>query len=223
MLSKNTRAMLGKPLIEHTINQAKSAHIFRTIAVSSDSDEILGISADSGVDHLIPRPDVLATDESSKLPAIRHCAEQVEQLSGLSFDLFVDLDATSPLRLVSDIINVISMLLETGADNIITGTRSRRSPYFNMVELNEKNCVELCKKPEFDIKRRQDSPACYDLNASIYAWTREAFFSGPEVITSNTRLYAMPPERSVDIDSELDWKIVELLMAEYQIMKGHEH
>jgi CMP-N,N'-diacetyllegionaminic acid synthase len=60
--------------------------------------------------------------------------------------------------------------------------------------------------------RRQDSPKCYDMNASIYVWRRDALFDNPTVFATDTRLFVMPEERSIDIDSELDFEIVELLM-----------
>lgn len=68
-----------------------------------------------------------------KLPAIRHCVEAVEALTG-KIDIVVDLDATSPLRNTEDVINAIRMLTESQCDNVVTATESRRSPYFNMIE-----------------------------------------------------------------------------------------
>ena len=62
------------------------------------------------------------------------------------------------------------------------------------------------------IVRRQDAPPCYDMNASIYAWRRNSLLSARHVIQPKTRLYVMPEERSVDIDSELDFRWVEFLM-----------
>ena len=62
--NKNIRLLLGKPLISYSIQQAKATKIFDSIAVSSDSDEILNISENYGVDYLIRRPDKLATDEA---------------------------------------------------------------------------------------------------------------------------------------------------------------
>ena len=66
------------------------------------------------------------------------------------------------------------------------------------------------------IVRRQDAPLCFDMNASIYAWWRDSLLKARHVIQSSTLLYVMPEERSVDIDSELDFRWVEFLMNDEQ-------
>ena len=64
------------------------------------------------------------------------------------------------------------------------------------------------------IVRRQDAPRCFDMNASIYAWRVAAFLENPAVFYPDTRLFEMPAERSVDIDSDLDFTLVELLLRQ---------
>lgn len=214
--NKNIRLLLGKPLIVHTILQARSSKLFDCLSVSSDSDEILSIADSWGADHLVKRPAELATDDAAKLPVIRHCVTQTESLRGSRFDTIVDLDATSPLRTPDDIIRCVQLLEERNASNIITGTPARRSPYFNLVEVDESGVARLSKPLAIPIVRRQDAPRCYDMNASIYVWKREVLFDSPSLFTPETLLYEMPEERSVDIDSELDFKIVEMLMTKLE-------
>ena len=97
---------------------------------------------------------------------------------------------------------------------MISGARARRSPYFNLVELDERGVIHLSKPPKKRIERRQDSPKCYDLNASIYVWKRQSLFSGYDIMFgNNSLLFIMPEERSIDIDSELDFQFVEYLMS----------
>jgi N-acylneuraminate cytidylyltransferase/CMP-N,N'-diacetyllegionaminic acid synthase len=210
---KNTRLLLGKPLLAHSIEHARQSGMFEAVAVSSDSDAILDIAARCGVDYLIRRPAELATDTAPKLPVIRHCVQEVERRAGHEFETLVDLDATSPLRNVDDIRNAVELLETAGAPNVITAMPARRSPYFNLVELRDDGAVQLSKPPASAIARRQDAPRCYDMNASIYVWTHAALFSGDTVIGPGTRLYVMPEERSIDIDSELDFEFVEFLLA----------
>jgi CMP-N,N'-diacetyllegionaminic acid synthase len=210
--NKNIRTLLGKPLIAHSILQAKASGLFDCIAVSSDSDEILAIAGKWGADYLIKRPDELATDQAAKLPVIRHCVAEAEHISGQTYDVVVDLDATSPLRIPEDIAGCIRLLEEKGVSNVITGAPARRSPYFNMVELNENGVARLSKKLNAPVVRRQDSPKCFDMNASVYVWRRDALFGNPTVFNVDTMLHVMPEERSVDLDSELDFIIIERLM-----------
>ena len=210
--NKNLRPLAGKPLIAHTIEQARSSGLFDLIAVSSDSPEILDSSRGHGADLAVVRPPELATDDAAKLPAIRHCVEQAEKSAGITFDVVVDLDATSPLRLAQDIRGAIELLETRGVSNVLTAAPARRSPYFNLVELGENGVVRLSKPPAKAIVRRQDSPQCFDMNASIYVWRRDALFEHATVFAPDTLLFVMPEERSIDIDSELDFEIVELIM-----------
>lgn len=200
-------------MIAHSIAQARASGLFSQIAISSDSEEILAVGKEWGADVLVHRPDDLASDTAPKIPAIRHCLEQAEAILGQRFDIFVDLDATSPLRLPEDIVGAVDLLRSSGAPNVITGAKARRSPYFNLVEQTSDGTVKLSKTLETHITRRQDSPRCYDMNASIYAWNRDAFLSNPAVFYPETRLYEMPEDRSIDVDSELDFEMVSFLMA----------
>jgi N-acylneuraminate cytidylyltransferase/CMP-N,N'-diacetyllegionaminic acid synthase len=215
---KNIRPLLGKPLIAYSIEQAKKSGLFDVVAVSSDSDPILDVSRQFGADYAIKRPDELATDSAAKLPAIRHCALEAERLSGLSFQTYVDLDSTSPLRSIDDIANAVALLEGSDSGNVITAMPSRRSPYFNIVEEDGNGIVSLSKPLEIPVVRRQDAPKCYDMNASIYVWRRACLFSDVPIINSTTKLYVMPEERSIDIDSEVDFQLVELLMGRGKVL-----
>ena len=209
---KNVRELLGIPLIAHSIGQARASGLFETIAVSSDSAEILHTAQCFGADVLIQRPEEMASDTASKLPAIRHCVESAERAVGRRFPVFVDLDATAPLRLPEDIVGAVRLLEGTNVSSIITGALARRSPYFNLVEIDENGVVRVVKPLDRPIIRRQDAPRCYDMNASIYVWQRDRFLEAPSVFYDDTLLYEMPEDRSIDIDSELDWEIVKLVM-----------
>lgn len=209
---KNTKLLVGKPLIAYSIKQARESGLFQYLAVSSDSEEILEIAKANGVDILVKRPDELATDTAAKLPVIRHCVSEVEHIAARKFDTIVDLDATSPLRLPIDIVNAVQMLESSGASNLITGMPARRSPYFNLVEIDENQIVHLSKPLKKQIVRRQDAPLTYDMNASIYVWQRNALYNSETLFNNDTRLYEMPEWRSIDIDSELDFMLVELIL-----------
>ena len=214
VLNKNIKNLNGIPLLAYTILQAKESNLFDMICVSSDSNEILEIGSSYGVDLCIKRPNELANDYISKLPAIRHAVEESELRFGRKFDIVVDMDVTSPLRNIDDIKNAIKLLKDNDISNVITGSPARRSPYFNLVELNKNGVAELSKKPINTITRRQDSPSCYDMNASIYVWKRSSLFENPTVFNEDTKIYVMPEERSIDIDTEFDFKIVEMLMKD---------
>jgi len=210
---KNLRMLAGKPLLAHTVEQARASGVFDWVAVSSDSADILAAGTAAGADFAIERPAELANDTAPKVPAIRHCAAEVEERAGVTLDTIVDLDATAPLRSLDDIRGAVAKLEASNADNLLTGMPARRSPYFNLVEEQSDGRIELAKKPAQPIARRQDAPRCFDLNASVFVWKRATLFSDNDyVLGDNTILFEMPEERSIDIDSETDFAFVEFIM-----------
>ncbi|MGV8834197.1 MAG: cytidylyltransferase domain-containing protein [Devosia sp.] len=209
---KNIAQMQGRPLIAWSIDQARQSGLFSAIAVSSDSEGILAAAAEAGADHLIRRPAEMATDIAPKVAAIRHALEQASLMAKLSPDVLVDLDATSPLRLPEDIIGAVTLLEDTACSNVITGATARRSPYFNLVEERPDGSVGL-SKPGSGIVRRQDAPRAFDMNASIYVWDVPRFLAAPAVFNDDTRLFEMPEERSIDIDSALDFEFVSYILG----------
>lgn len=211
---KNIRPIGGKPLLAHSIAHARQSGLFAAIAVSSDAADVLQVARDWGADVLVERPAELATDRSAKIPAIRHCMLAAERHLGMECKVLVDLDATSPLRAASDIVAAVDLLGENGCTNVITGTEARRSPYFNLIELDQAKAPHLSKALPDAVVRRQDAPSCYDMNASIYVWHRSAIMGFDTLFLPGTRLYVMPAERSLDIDSELDFRLVDYIFEQ---------
>ena len=210
--NKNLRRLNGKPLLVYSIDHARASGLFERIAVSSDSADILALAQASGVDDLVERPREMATDTAAKVPAIRHALATVEARHGAVYDTLVDLDATSPLRIPQDICGAVRLLEEGGVASVITGAPSHRSPYFNLVETRPDGSVCPAKSAANDVVRRQDAPSTYDMNASVYVWNAARFRADPRVFYCDTRLFEMPAERSHDIDSMLDFDIVEMIM-----------
>ncbi len=103
------------------------------------------------------------------------------------------------------------MLDTTGTSSVITGSISHRSPYFNLVEENADGTVKVSKELSIGVDRRQDVPRSFDMDASIYVWRAEAFRREAKVFYPDTRLFEMPRERSLDIDTPIDFEIVEYL------------
>lgn len=211
---KNLRMVAGRPMFGHSVAQAAAAGLFDEIVVSSDSEEILALAPQFGATGVVRRPAEMATDTAGKVPAIAHAVSSTEQRTGQMYDVCVDLDATSPLRTVEDIRTAVRMFEESDAESLITGAEARRNPYFNLVEEQPDGTVAVSKQPDGAVLRRQDAPRCFDMNGSIYIWRRESLLEDQVVFLPSTILYEMPAERSIDVDSEFDFRIVEWLMAQ---------
>lgn len=215
--NKNIRTIGGKPLIAHTIQQALKSKLFSHIVLTTDSYEIAEVGKKWGAEVFFLRDPEMATDTAGKLEAMQDAFRRSEEYYKEKFDVIVDLDVTSPLRLVSDITNAYNQFIQNDNDNLITAAPARKNPYFNLVEIFEKDgkeVVELSKKADKQILSRQTTPKCYDMNASIYIWKRDVFLQAKTLFTPRTGLYIMPEERSIDIDTELDFMLVELLMKQ---------
>ena len=212
---KNWRLLAGKPLIKHTIEHAIEAEIFDAIAVSSDSPEILEFIKQWENIIAIERPAKLATDAAGKVPAIGHCVTETEHRTGIEFDTVVDLDVTAPLRQVEQIREAVRLFELSDADNMLSGSLSRKSPYFNIVERDENNRIKLSKPQSHSVLSRQASPSCFDLNGAIYIWRRDILSSNPETAMGpNTILYEMSEHTGIDIDTPTDFSFAEFLLAQ---------
>ena len=210
--NKNLRKLHGKPLMAYTILQALESGLFEHVVVSTDSDEISETAKSFGAETWFLRPAELATDKSPKLPVNRHTFLEAEKHYSQQFDVLVDLDVTSPLRNVEDITDAYKQFIDEDADILITAYPSRKNPYFNMVE-RVNGRFQIVKQLDTPPTRRQDAPEVYDMNASIYIWKRQALMDKDTLFTDKTSLFLMPEERSVDIDTALDWEFVEFMMG----------
>lgn len=207
---KNVRIIGGKPLIEHTIEHAKACSFIDHVFVSTDDDEIAEIARRAGATVPYKRPAHLATQHAAKLPVIEHLVETVED-SGIRVDKIVDLDPTSPLREPNDV-EVAYQLLDDETDVVITGYEAEKNPYFNMVEIREDGITRLSKEPQKPIVARQLAPKVYSMNGSVYVWHRHTLALG--LWNGRSRLHIMPHERSIDIDTEIDFKLASLILGQ---------
>ncbi|WP_096027578.1 cytidylyltransferase domain-containing protein [Campylobacter lanienae] len=210
--NKNIRQIAGLPLIAHTINQAKECGLFEHIVISTDSDEIASVAIKYGGEVFFKRESSLANDSAGKIPAIRDALIRSQEHYGCEFTYIIDLDATSPLRLASDINRAFKQFIDDDNDILITAAPSRHSPYFNLIERQIDGTINLSKPLPNAILRRQDAPQTYDMNASIYIWKSQILLTTDTLFIPKTGLYIMPQNRSIDIDDELDFMIVEQIL-----------
>lgn len=211
--NKNIRQLHGKPLMAYTIEQAKTTGLFDNIVVSTDSEDFAEMARSFGADAWFKRPDELATDQAPKIPVIRHALIESEAYYQCTFDVIIDLDVTCPLRLPEDICAAYKQFICEKADILITGCDARKNPYFNVVEYRDGH-LNLVRTLDIRPTCRQDAPQVYDMSSAVYIWKREVLMGSDSLFSGKTSLFVMPPERSIDIDSELDWKLVESILEQ---------
>lgn len=207
---KNICPLHGKPLIAWTIEQSLACHEIDAVYISTDSEAIADVAKAHGAIVPFIRPAHMATHDAPKVPVIKHLADWVNTNVG-KVDIVVDLDPTSPLRDAEDIIACINML-DNQTDVVITGYEAEKNPYFNMVELESDGRARLAKMPPSEIFGRQSAPKVYAMNGSVYVWHYHTLDKG--LWNGRSSMHIMPRERSIDIDTPIDFKLVELLMQE---------
>lgn len=210
---KNIRELKGKPLIAYTIEAANHSSHIDDLIISTDDERIANIAKQYGANVPFMRPADLASDTASKWPVFIHAVETYEGLTGKTVDYLVDLDVTVPLKTSGDIDGAINLALsDPSADVIITGYDPERNPYFNMMEVNKDGYAEIVKKGERPIVRRQDAPLVYSLTPAAYVVKKSALYEFEHWSKAKCKIHPIPRERAVDIDTEIDFKIVEFLM-----------
>lgn len=208
---KNIKNLNGKPLIAYSIALAGKISEIADIYVSTDCNQIASVAKEYGA-KVIKRPQELAQDDSPEWFAWRHAINEVE-LNGPQFDVFLSLPATSPLRAVDDVEMAIGRLEETGADICIGITPAARSPYFNMVKIDEDNWLHIAEDGIGKINRRQDAPKLYDITTVVYAAKKEFVMECDGIFQGRVCGVEIPKSRSIDIDDQMDFDFAEFLLG----------
>jgi CMP-N-acetylneuraminic acid synthetase len=209
---KNIRPLGGKPLIAWSIQHALAVNRIERIIVSTDSEEIATVARDHGAEVPFLRPADLAGDNSPEWMAWRHALNYVREITGELPEVMVSIPTTAPLRLASDIDNCLDLYEKGDTDIVITVTDAHRSPFFNMVTANADGTVDLLIPPQSTIMRRQDAPPVYDMSTVCYVAKPEFVMTHNAAFEGRVRAVHVPADRAFDIDTLLDFQIVENLL-----------
>jgi len=212
---KNIRPLAGKPLIAYAIHTAQKSRFINRVIVSTDDKEIAEVSRRYGAEVPFMRPANLAGDRAPEWMAWQHAIAEVRK-KNQPLDIFVSIPTTAPLRSVSDVDTCISRLLDSDADIVITVKKAERSPYFNMVSLDDRGYAHIVISTDKCMTRRQDAPVVYDMTTVAYAARPDFIMHAHGIFKGNVVVVEVPPERALDIDTELDFRIAEYLMKEQQ-------
>ena len=207
---KNIKLLNKNPVISYSIEASNSCGLINNTIVSTEDDEISKISNEWGA-NIIKRPDELAEDTSSSIDVILHVLDYLEDNDSLP-DLFVLLQPTSPLRTSEDIENSINLFLESDCDSLVSVCKLNHQSLLNF-SLNDDYLVQNNNENFFNC-RRQDLPTYYELNGAIYITTPEYIRKNKSFYGDKTIPYIMPKERSVDLDTFFDFKLVEFLLKD---------
>ena len=129
-------------------------------------------------------------------------------------DAFLDLDCTAPLRADSDIDAALDLFFAQRPDMVMSCCEARKNPYFNLVEPDETGALHVSKPLPGGVVARQAAPVVYEHAASTYVVSPDYLRRAKSLFDGRVIPYLMDPERCLDIDSPLDFKLVEFLMKD---------
>jgi len=219
---KNARDFLGIPLVWYSMTGI-ALYIKRylkdgdhaDIVLNTDSEDLIklvGQVSELNV-TVLRREENLAGDKVPKVAVIKDCLTRAEKIFKTEYDTVVDLDITSPLRTVEDIKNAIDKKVSRAdVDVVYSVAPSRRNPYFNMVKSEN---GFFCKALPSNFTTRQEAPAFYDMNASIYAYSPKALKEKEQTtfFNSNCDAIIMADTGILDIDSEEDYELMQVIAS----------
>lgn len=225
--NKNIRDFIERPLPLYTLSAIdlylkRNGPLFERadIVVSSDSKVLLEIfQKQKRQVFLIDRDKELANDVVRKHPDVtRNCMCIMEKQLNTHYDIVIDLDITSPLRRVADIENVLQRRFQSDADVVYTVTEARRNPYFNMVA-KQGDYFKTVLSAQYT--SRQQAPAVYDMNASIYAF-EDGFMHSDRPVFTTADIVLMKDTGFLDIDSDWDFEMMQVV-ARYFYQSDKEY
>jgi len=217
---KNLVSLQGRPLIDYTLEAARNSRLITRIIVSTDDDEIHSASIKFGLSNEYLRPKELAEDDTSMSETISHCLEWAAREYGRIGE-FIILQPTSPLRTSVDIDNAIARF-RMGSYGALVSVNEMREHPFECIELMPDGGKKYLRANILQGPGRQSyAGKYYFINGAIYIFDCEYFKSnGCKLDLSDTELYIMPPERSIDIDTAGDLGVAEQMIMGAKLETG---
>ena len=205
---KNQKYLNGHPLLAHSIRHAKAARCIDRVFVSTDCAELARIAFEYEAEVPLLRPKELASDTSPVIDAVEHLLENIPDYTP---DYVVLLQPTSPLRMALDIDRAFAQLLANEAPAIVSVSEASTHPLL-CKRMDETGTLKPFVEHMLNGARRQDLPPAYALNGAIYMVKTDVLIRSRSWCPAEAGAYAMPVERSVDIDTEMDFEWAEWIL-----------
>lgn len=213
---KNIRPLLGKPLLAWIIEAAKQSKYINRLIISTDSQEYAKIAKQYGAEAPFMRPANLAEDHVPDFDYLYHAAVWLADHDGWKADIILRLPPTTPLCRPEHIDACVELLLnDPSADSSRTVTPVSKHPYKLWREHN--GYIEPFLTSEFtgfkdahNIPRQAFPKAFQHVDVIALRWN--TLVEQKSMAGEKVRYHIIPKEDAVDIDSELDFQVAELLL-----------
>ncbi len=206
---KNIRDLCGKPLMAYTIEAALNSCEFDEVMVSTDSEEYAEVAKKYGANVPFLRSNETSTDTASSWDMVSEVLAGYQKNEKV-FDTFCLLQPTSPLRNKDDIKEAYNLFRGKADFSVVSVCEAEHSPLW---------CGHLPENQEFidfinpdNMNQRQAGGKYYRLNGAIYIVDTKKFANDRFLYRKGSFAYIMPQKRSVDIDTEIDFMMAEIIM-----------
>ena len=206
---KNIKSLAGKPLIGYSIDVARQLAADDDICLTTDDPEIAATAESMGLNVPFLRPASLATDTCGTYEVLIHALDFYRDRS-IDYDTLVLLQPTSPMRTADDV-RAAMALYSPDIDMVVTVKEAASNPYYNCYETDNDGFLHI-SKGDGGYTRRQDAPKVWEYNGAVYVINVESLRRMPLSAFTRRRMSVMPAERSVDLDTPVDWLIAEKLI-----------
>lgn len=194
---KNLLPLGGRPLIAHTCLAARQSGVFNALYVNTDSPDIAAAAEASGVTCPVLRPIALARDETPTRDAVLHMLNWLAQ-RGETYETLVLLQPTSPLRSCEDIVAALQLFYQRRPCSVVSVSPAAPRCWYGDVGDGGR------------LVRWSGTSTAYRLNGALYIYRMDAYIDDRQSLP--TFAYVMPPERGIDIDTQLDLDLAECVL-----------
>ena len=206
---KNIKLLNGKPLMAYSIEAALESKKFDEVMVSTDSPKYADIAKEFGATVPFLRSERTSSDTASSWDMVKEVLSCYEEL-GKNFDTVCLLQPTSPLRNAVDIQEAYKLYEERASVAVLSVCEMEHTPLWSNVLPDDLSLNGFIRT---DLgTRRQDNDTYYRVNGAIYITSVEQLYKDSNLYREGSFAYIMPRERSVDIDTMLDFSYAEFML-----------
>jgi CMP-N,N'-diacetyllegionaminic acid synthase len=211
---KNIVPLAGKPLLAWTVEAARAARGIERVLLSTDCPQIRAAGIASGAQAPFLRPAELAQDDTPSIDVVLHALQWLEEHENYKPRWVLLLQPTSPLRTTTDIEKAVELAIGKQPPAVVSVCEVGKHPYWTKTMDAEGRLSNLITGVEA-YTRRQDMPSAYALNGALYLVDRDVLLKQKSFCPPGALAYVMPQERSLDVDTPWDLRLVELILKEH--------
>lgn len=208
---KNIKQFFGEPIIGRTISKLISCALFEKIVVSTDDPEIAECSVKYGAEVPFLRSAHLADDKTPTAPVI---SDMLKHYQDFNFNNCCCVYACTPLLEPDDFVNSLNFFLEAKASFCYT-VAEYPHPIQRALSVGEEGRLKFLQ-PKYELAPTQSLERLVHDCGQFYWGQVNSWLDGMKMHSHNAVGYEMPKWKAIDIDTEKDWEMAEIIFHSIQ-------